>query len=75
MVVLIGIFLFVDGSFIFGLFINIVIFFIFCLMCIVIDKVNDFFGGVIVFFYVYVLLMGIGLVIIVKIIYVVFFSI
>ena len=43
-------------------------------MCIAIDKVNDPSGGAIAFFYAYVLSMGIGLAIIVKIIYAVFFS-
>ena len=71
---LIGISPLVDGSFILGLFINIAIFFIFCSMCIAIDKLNDPSGGAIAFFYAYVLSMGIGLAIIVKIIYAVFFS-
>ena len=71
---LIGISPLVDGSFILGLFINIAIFFIFCSMYMEINKINDPSGGAIAFFYAYILSMGIGLVIIVKIISVVFFS-
>ncbi|MCQ8880513.1 hypothetical protein NQS96_01690 [Pseudoalteromonas shioyasakiensis] len=71
---LIGISPLVDGSFILGLFINIAIFFIFCSMYMEINKINDPSGGAIAFFYAYILSMGIGLAIIVKIISVVFFS-
>ena len=71
---LIGISPLVDGSFIIGLFINIAIFFIFCSMYVEINKINDPSGGAIAFFYAYILSMGVGVAIIVKIIRVIFFT-
>lgn len=61
-------------AFILGLIANFFIFFIFCSMCIEIDKIADASGGAIAFLYGYILMMGLGFSVICKFVYEVFFS-
>lgn len=61
-------------AFILGLIANFFIFFIFCSMCIEIDKIADASGGAIAFLYGYILMMGLGFSVIFKFVYEVFFS-
>ncbi|WP_405600611.1 MULTISPECIES: hypothetical protein [unclassified Pseudoalteromonas] len=70
---LVGIFPLFGGAYLLGLIANFFIFFIFCSACIEIDKIGDASGGAIAIFYGYILMMGLGLSVICKLVYEVFF--
>jgi hypothetical protein len=70
---LVGIFPLFGGAYLLGVIANFFIFFIFCSACIEIDKIGDASGGAIAIFYGYILMMGLGLSVIFKLVYEVFF--
>ncbi|WP_273050368.1 hypothetical protein [Pseudoalteromonas sp.] len=68
-----GVFPLFGGAYLLGVIANFFIFFIFCSACIEIDKIGDASGGAIAIFYGYILIMGLGLSVICKLVYEVFF--